>query len=93
MDSHMEKTTLNFADASAEVVTMENLLYARVSGIFTDEVAMELIRFMKQIIAQIPAIPIRVWDANGVPAEGFKLSTQCNGSAKSGPKSRTRCST
>lgn len=73
----MKKTTLNFADASAEVVTIENLIYVPVFGIFTDAVAMELIRFMEPIIAQIPVIPIRVWDASGVPAMGFKLSSGC----------------
>ena len=73
----MEKTTLNFPDALAEVVTVDNIIYIRVSGIYTDAVAMELIRYLEPIIEQIPINPIRVWDASGIPTEGFKLSSEC----------------
>ncbi len=73
----MDKTTLNFPDASAEVVTVDNIIYVRVSGTYTDDVAMELIRYLEQIIERIAGDPVRVWDASGIAKTGFKLSGGC----------------
>ena len=73
----MERTRLNFPHISVEVATVDNIIYVRLSGTYTDEVALALIRHVEPIIEQIPANPVRVWDARGVPAGEFKLTSQC----------------
>ncbi len=73
----MEKATLNFPAAAAEVVTAGNIIYIRVTGVYSDAVALDLIRYLDRIIERTPGDPIRVWDAGSIAPEGFKLSPEC----------------
>jgi hypothetical protein len=73
----MNKVTLNFVNASADVSVIDNLIYISVSGIYTDEVALKLIQYLEELFVRIPDSPIRVWDASGVSAGAFQLSSQC----------------
>ena len=71
------RETLRFANAVAEVSMIENLIFVRISGIYSDEVALKLVEYLDELIEGIPDSPIRVWDDSGVSAEGFQLSSQC----------------
>lgn len=73
----MNKETFDFVNASADVSVIDNLIYISVSGIYTDDVALKLIKYLEELIGRIPDSPIRVWDASGVSAGSFQLSSQC----------------
>jgi len=72
----MSKTTLKFPDAIIEVTPIENLIYVRITGIYTDEVMLAMLAHIEPLIDALPSAHIRVMDASRVPAGSFRLSTQ-----------------
>ncbi len=73
----MDKTTLKFPNASAEVAVVDHVISVRVNGAYTDDVALALLRHLEPVIDQIPGDPVRVWDASKIPPDKFKLSNGC----------------
>ena len=74
---NMDKKTLEFRDASADVSVNGSLVYVRVSGVYSDDVALKLIRYLDELMDRIPDDLVRVWDASGIAPGAFQLSTQC----------------
>ena len=73
----MNKETLDFVNARADVSVIGNLIYISVSGVYSDDVALKLITYLEELIDRIPDSPIRVWDVSNIPADSFQLSSQC----------------
>jgi hypothetical protein len=73
----MKRSTVEFGTARAVVTVNDNLVYIQVSGLYTDDVAMALLRHLDAVIDEIPDSLIRVWDASGIPADSFQLSSAC----------------
>jgi hypothetical protein len=73
----MNKETLEFDNARADVSLIDNLVYIRVSGVYTDEVALQLIQYLEELSDRRPDSLIRVWDASGISEGAFQLSTKC----------------
>lgn len=75
----MTSEMLEFADATVQVSALENVVYMRVSGLFSDDVALRMTHYLDGLIAKSPVSLIRVWDASGIPAGSFQLTTTCLG--------------
>ncbi len=73
----MNKRTFEFDNAKADVSLIGNIVYIRVSGVYSDEVALKLIQYLEELINRISDSLIRVWDASGIPEGSFRLSTKC----------------
>ena len=69
--------TLEFDNAKLNVSLIDNLIYIRVSGVYSDEVALKLIQYLDELIERIPDSHIRVWDGRGIPKDAYLLSTKC----------------
>lgn len=72
----MNRETLDLGTATADVFTVDSVIYVHVSGVFDDRVAMGLLRHMDGLIDRIPGDPIRVWDASGIPTGAFRLTSE-----------------
>lgn len=73
----MNKRTFEFDKAKADVSLIGNIVHIRVSGVYSDEVALKLIQYLEELIDGISDSLIRVWDASGIPEGSFQLSTTC----------------
>ena len=73
----MKKETLLFGETSAEIKINDNILYIKVVGPYTDEVALDLIRHIGIVAESIQPYIIRVWDGSEIPPESFKLTQPC----------------
>ena len=76
-ESDPNNKTLEFDNAKLNVSLIDNLIYIRVSGVYTDEVALKLIQYLDELIDRIPDSHIRVWDGSGIAKEAYQLSTKC----------------
>lgn len=73
----MKRETLKISEAIIEVTIIDNIIYMKTLHMYTDDVAVEMTKYLDKIIDQIPHNPIRVWDASDLPSECFKLTSKC----------------
>ena len=73
----MATETLTFGEGIVEVTVIDNVIYMRILDVYTDDMAMEMTRYLDKIMDHIPEKPIRIWDSSKLPAASFKLSSQC----------------
>ena len=75
----MTKTSLHISGTRIDITTVDNVIFLQVFGSYTDEIALALLPHIDAFFDQIPERPIRVWDARGIPAGEFLLSSDCIG--------------
>ncbi|MDH4099285.1 MAG: hypothetical protein OEV28_01765 [Nitrospirota bacterium] len=73
----MTSETLKFDKGIIEVTVVDNIIYMKVLHLYTDEMAIEMTRYLDKVFARISGNPVRVWDSSALSAESFKLSSQC----------------
>ena len=73
----METKNLTFGEGVVEVTIIDNIIYMKTLMLYTDEMAMEMTRYLDKIIDLIPSNLIRIWDSSHLPSECFKLTEQC----------------
>ena len=73
----MKRSTLEFGPTRAVVTVNDKLIYIQVFGPYTDDVATALLVHLDAVIDEIPDSHLRVWDASGLPADAFRLSSAC----------------
>ena len=72
----MQRQTLDFGAGKVELSVVDNIIYLKIFGVYTDEMALEMTRRLDGIIKTVPGTPIRIWDGSQLRAEDFRLSTQ-----------------
>ncbi|MCW8129127.1 MAG: hypothetical protein KIS92_01975 [Planctomycetota bacterium] len=73
----MNTITLDFERARIDIGVIEQIVYIRVFGVYTDDVAHALIARLDKLLEHFPGDPIRITDVRGVPADQFKLTAAC----------------
>ena len=73
----MKRQTLKFDDCVIESILVDNIIYLKTSGIYTDNAAIKMTKYLDDVFSQIPSPPIRIWDSTDLPSECFKLSKEC----------------
>ena len=73
----MKRQTLKFDECVIESILVDNIIYLKTLGIYTDNVAIKMTEYLDDVFSQIPSPPIRIWDSTDLPSECFKLSNEC----------------
>jgi hypothetical protein len=73
----MKKETLTFDECIINVILIENIIYLKTLGMYTDNAAIGMTKYLDNVISQIPGSPIRIWDASDLSSECFQLTTKC----------------
>jgi hypothetical protein len=68
---------LRFGESVVEITTVDEIIHLRVTGAYTDEMALAMLEQMDRLIEAMPGDPVRVWDASGIPADSFLLTSEC----------------
>ncbi len=71
-----QKETLKFADSQVDAYYMDSFVYFRVQGMFDDENAMEISRYVEQNITERPGFAFRVWDLTELSSKGYKMTPE-----------------
>jgi hypothetical protein len=73
----MATETLRFGEGTVEVTVNDNVIFMKTLGLYTDEMAMAMTRYLDRAIAAVPSNPVRIWDSSDLPAGSFRLSSEC----------------
>ena len=77
MGEVMKRQKLKFDECVIDSILVDNIIYLKTLGIYTDNVAIKMTKYLDDIFSQIPSPSIRIWDATDLPSECFKLSNEC----------------
>ena len=72
----MATETLRFGERTVQVTVIDKVIYMRILHGYSDDMAIEMTRYLDKIIDHIPGKPIRIWDSSKLPAGSFKGSSK-----------------